>query len=71
MLKFIAFAHSLTLEGTAAARSHFKNEKGQTMAEYGVILAVITVGIIVALTFLSSEIRNALTAVAGRLDGKE
>jgi Flp pilus assembly pilin Flp len=36
-----------------------------------VILAVITVGIIVALTFLSTEIRNALTAVAERLDGKE
>ena len=30
-----------------------KGEEGQTMAEYGVVLAVITIGIVVALTALS------------------
>lgn len=37
-----------------------RNEEGQTMAEYGVVLAVITLGIIAALTALSSGIRAAL-----------
>ena len=37
-----------------------RNEEGQTMAEYGVVLAVITLGIIAALTALSGGIRAAL-----------
>ena len=32
--------------------AELRDEEGQTMAEYGVVLAVITVGIIVALTAL-------------------
>ncbi len=38
-------------------------EEGQTMAEYGVILAVITVAIIAVLVLLSDGIRNNLQAV--------
>ncbi len=38
-------------------------EKGQTMAEYAVVLAVITLGILVALTALSGGISRALTNV--------
>ena len=49
------------------ARLNWKKEEGQTMAEYGVILAVITVGIVVALTALSTGIQGALTSVVGRL----
>jgi Flp pilus assembly pilin Flp len=48
-----------------------RGQEGQTMAEYGVILAVITIGILAALGFLSGEIQNALKAVANRLDGTE
>jgi Flp pilus assembly pilin Flp len=44
-----------------------RSEEGQTMAEYGVVLAVITAGIIVALTALSGGISDALDAVAGML----
>ena len=44
-----------------------REEEGQTMAEYGVVLAVITTGIVAALIFLSEEIDAALRAVAGRL----
>ena len=40
-----------------------RREEGQTMAEYGVILAVITVAIIAVLVLLSSGIRNNLQAV--------
>jgi Flp pilus assembly pilin Flp len=42
-------------------------EEGQTMAEYGVVLAVITLGIVVALGFLSGAISAALDAVTAIL----
>lgn len=44
-----------------------REEHGQTMAEYGVVLAVITIGVVVALTALSGGITNALDAVKGKL----
>jgi Flp pilus assembly pilin Flp len=37
----------------------------QTMAEYGVVLAVITIAALGALTLLSGNVTNALTRVAG------
>ncbi len=40
-------------------------EEGQTMAEYGVVLAVITIAVFVALSLLSTNIVNAITRVAG------
>ena len=42
-----------------------KREDGQTMAEYGVVLAVITIAVFTALTLLSGNIVNAITRVAG------
>lgn len=48
-------------------RASLRKEEGQTMAEYGVVLAVITVGIVGALTILSDGIRDAITNVVGRL----
>jgi len=42
-----------------------KREEGQTMAEYGVVLAVITALVFGALTLLSGNIINAITRVAG------
>ncbi len=42
-------------------------EKGQTMAEYAVVLAVITLGIVVALVALSGGINNALDNVRSKL----
>jgi Flp pilus assembly pilin Flp len=44
-----------------------RSEEGQTMAEYGVVLAVITVLIIGALTALSDGIRGALLDVVAVL----
>ena len=48
-------------------RSRFGGEKGQTMAEYGVVLAVITALIVAALLALSGAIANALDTVRGYL----
>jgi Flp pilus assembly pilin Flp len=45
----------------------FGREEGQTMAEYGVVLAVITVAAIVALGVLSGAITGAMNTVASRL----
>jgi Flp pilus assembly pilin Flp len=46
-----------------------KREEGQTMAEYGVVLAVITLAVIGAITLLSDNVRNALEQVAGIMPG--
>jgi Flp pilus assembly pilin Flp len=40
-------------------------ERGQTMAEYAVVLAVIAIGIFVALGFLGGAVRGALGKVTG------
>jgi len=42
-----------------------KREEGQTMAEYGVVLAVITIAVFGALALLSGNIVTAITRVAG------
>ena len=40
------------------------SETGQTMAEYGVVLAVITIAVFAALTLLSGNIVSAINRVA-------
>jgi Flp pilus assembly pilin Flp len=42
-----------------------RREEGQTMAEYGVVLAVITLAVFGALALLSGNIVNAINRVAG------
>ena len=44
-----------------------KREEGQTMAEYGVVLAVITLGVVLALGILSGAISDALNRVTSFL----
>jgi len=56
MLKLSAFVQ--------AAASLRKHEEGQTMAEYGVVLAVITLAVIGAITLLAGNVSSALNAVA-------
>ena len=48
-------------------RARFQVEEGQTMAEYGVVLAVIAIGVVVALTALSGGISGAISRVVGYL----
>ena len=47
-----------------------RREEGQTMAEYGVILAVITAAIIAALVLLSDNILAVLEQVAGAIGAR-
>ena len=44
-----------------------RDERGQTMAEYGVVLALITLAVLAGLTLLSTNISSALTSVANLL----
>jgi Flp pilus assembly pilin Flp len=62
MLKLFTFVQT-------AAYSLRNREEGQTMAEYGVVLAVITLAVIGAITLLSDNVRNAIENVAGVLPG--
>ena len=48
-------------------RVRYAGEEGQTMAEYGVVLAVIAIGVVVALTALSGGISGAIDRVVGYL----
>jgi Flp pilus assembly pilin Flp len=54
-------------EWFALARTSWKREEGQTMAEYGVVLAVITIGAVAVFTALSGGISGALNRVVGLL----
>ena len=49
------------------ARASWKREEGQTMAEYGVVLAVITIGAVAVFTALSGGITGAINRVIGFL----
>lgn len=51
---------------TIISRLHHR-EEGQTMAEYAVVLAVITVAIVATLTLLSGGINDALDNVISSL----
>ncbi len=44
-----------------------EREDGQTMAEYGVVLAVITIAAVAAFGLLGDQIKAAIDAVRGRL----
>lgn len=44
-----------------------KSENGQTMAEYAVVLGVITVAVVVTLRLLASAIQDTLTSVIASL----
>jgi Flp pilus assembly pilin Flp len=48
-------------------RGLVEREEGQTMAEYAVVLAVITVGIVAALGALSTSIGDALDSVGSAM----
>jgi Flp pilus assembly pilin Flp len=48
-------------------RTNWRKEEGQTMAEYGVVLAVITVAIVATLVLLAGGINKALNNVLGNL----
>jgi Flp pilus assembly pilin Flp len=66
VLKLFAFAQAFA---TSAVDGLRRREEGQTMAEYGVVLAVMTLAVLAAMTLLSDNVKNALENVAGLLPG--
>jgi Flp pilus assembly pilin Flp len=62
MLKLFTFAQAFAAEKFFAARDR---QEGQTMAEYAVVLAVITLLVIGAIQLLGGNINGALRRVAG------
>ena len=60
MLKLVTFVQ-------VAADSLRRREEGQTMAEYGVVLAVICLAVVVAITALSGGITSAIDSVTAIL----
>lgn len=63
-VNFMTFSFS---DWIAYLNARFNVEDGQTMAEYGVVLAVITIGVVLALGLLSTGISNAIKSVVGYL----
>jgi Flp pilus assembly pilin Flp len=57
------------LEYILAHLHYGEQEEGQTMAEYAVVLAVITLVVLAALTALSGGIGGALSRVTGVIGG--
>jgi Flp pilus assembly pilin Flp len=53
----------------ALVRAFAQRQDGQTMAEYGVVLAVITVGVFLALGALALAITGKLNVVTSKLGG--
>jgi Flp pilus assembly pilin Flp len=66
VLKLFAFAQAFT---ASTVDAFHRREEGQTMAEYGVVLAVVTLAVVASLTLLSSNIRSAFENIAGILPG--
>jgi|1186.fasta_scaffold956380_2 Flp pilus assembly pilin Flp len=44
-----------------------KHDRGQTMAEYAIVLAVITIAIVVGIGLLSGSVQGALSAVSSKV----
>ena len=66
MLKFFVALQSYTVN---AVHELSTAEDAQTMAEYGVVLAVITIGAVGVFTLLSGSITSAINAVRANLPG--
>jgi Flp pilus assembly pilin Flp len=48
-------------------RVNAQRQEGQTMAEYAVVLTLITLGVVAVITVLGKDIGNQLTSVANDL----
>lgn len=47
----------------------FQDESGQGMVEYGLILALVAVVVIVALTFMGDQIKDIFRSIGEKLGG--
>jgi Flp pilus assembly pilin Flp len=51
----------------ARLRLRIFDERGQTMAEYTIVLAVITIGIIIGIALLSGSVAGALNSASSKI----
>lgn len=51
------------------ASSRLQREDGQTMAEYSVVISVITLAVVAVFAFLAGGIEGAITTVIGLIPG--
>jgi Flp pilus assembly pilin Flp len=68
VIRVLMLVTSWQVRASEALRA-LRREEGQTMAEYGVVLAVIVLAVIASITLLSTHVRDAITAVANILPG--
>lgn len=59
----------LVLKLFASTEALWRGEDGQTMAEYGVILAVVTLTVVASMMILGGAIGTAFESIAGILPG--
>jgi Flp pilus assembly pilin Flp len=66
VLKPFVFTQAFAASTADALR---RRDEGQTMAEYGVVLAVVTLAVVASLTLLADNLRAAFEGIAGILPG--
>lgn len=66
VLKLFAFTQTFVGSTVDALR---RREEGQTMAEYGVALTIITIAVVTAISLLSGKVVDTISAVADVLPG--
>lgn len=64
MLSLIATLQTLGF----AAKERLRDEKGATAVEYGIMVALIAVAIIIAVTALGTQLTDLFNAVTGKLN---
>jgi pilus assembly protein Flp/PilA len=48
-------------------RIQLKHEEGQTMAEYGLLIALVAIAVIVAVTLLGTNLSSAFSTIASKV----
>ena len=66
MLEFTQAVWAKVVSTVATAR---EREEGQTLVEYALIIALVSVGLIAALTTLKTQIQGVFTAIGTALSG--
>jgi Flp pilus assembly pilin Flp len=51
----------------ARLRITIQYDRGQTMAEYAIVLAVITIGIVIGIAVLSGSVQSALNSASSKI----
>jgi Flp pilus assembly pilin Flp len=64
VLKLFAYGQILATEAFETVHKVRRREEGQTMAEYAVVLALITLAVVGVILALSTNIKGALQKVA-------